>query len=96
MSEHEKAIEAAALIAKIAQVATAVGFQANEPAMEIAGMIVSSLATNPENIDRFMGEGTELLLDGTIGFENGSLTYRANNGSILSPTVLREKKGQQQ
>lgn len=84
------------LVTKIAQVATAVGFQAGEPAMEIAGMIVSSLAANPEHIDRFMSEGTELLLDGTLGFDNGSLTYRANNGSILSPTVLREKKGKQQ
>ncbi|WP_426235772.1 hypothetical protein [Pararhizobium sp. DWP1-1-3] len=87
---------AEAMIAKIAQVATAVGFQSGEPAMEIAGMIVSSLAANPENIDRFMAEGTELLLNGAVGFENGSLTYRANNGSILSPSVLRGKKGHQQ
>jgi hypothetical protein len=84
------------IIAKIAQVSAAVGMQANEPAMEIAGMIVSSLAANPENIERFMAEGTELLLSGAISFDNGSLTYRANNGSILSPSVLREKKGQQQ
>lgn len=86
----------AAIIAKIAQVATVVAFQAGEPAMEIAGMIVSSLAANPENIERFMAAGTELLLEGKIGFENGALSYRANNGEILSPTVLREKKGTQQ
>lgn len=85
-----------ALIAKIAQVANAVGWQANEPAMEIAGMIVSSLAANPEHIARFMAEGTKLLLDGTISFENGALTYRAINGSILSPSYLRRHKGTQQ
>lgn len=85
-----------ALIQKIAQIASAVGWQAGEPAMEIAGMIVSALAANPEHIDRFMAEGTELLLDRTLNFENGSLTYRAINGSILSPSVLREQKGQQQ
>jgi hypothetical protein len=84
------------LIEKIAQVSVAVGFQAGEPAMEIAGQIVSVLAANPENIDRFMVEGAELFLDGTLNHENGSLTYRAINGSILSPSVLREKKGTQQ
>lgn len=84
------------LIAKIAQVAAAVGFQAGVPALDIAGQMVSILAANPEHIDRFMVEGTELFLDGTFDYENGSLTYRAMNGAILSPSVLREKKGQQQ
>lgn len=83
------------LVAKIAQVATAVGFQANEPAMELAGQIVSILAANPEHIERFMVEGSGLFLDGTFNHEKGSLTYRAMSGSILSPSVLREKKGQQ-
>lgn len=87
---------AEAVISKIAQVATAVGFQSCEPAMEIAGQIVSILAANPEHIARFMVEGTELFLDGTFDYENGSLTYRAMNGLILSPSFLREKKGQQQ
>lgn len=87
---------AADVVSKIAQVATAVGFQANEPAMEMAGQIVSVLAANPEHIDRFMAEGSELFLDGTFNHENGSLTYRAMDGSILSPSVLREKKRQQQ
>lgn len=89
-------LSAADLVAKIAQIATAVGFQANEPAMEMAGQIVSILAANPEHIERFMTEGSELFLDGTFNHENGSLTYRAINGSILSPSVLREKKGQRQ
>lgn len=86
----------AAVIAKIAQVANAVGFQAGEPAMEMAGQIVSILAAHPEHIERFMNEGAELFLDGTFNHENGSLTYRAMNGDILSPTVLRQRKGVQQ
>lgn len=77
------------LIEKIARVAHAVGWQANEPAMELAGQIVSVLAANPEHIDRFMQGGAELFLDGTFNAENGSLTYRAMNGEILSPSVLR-------
>lgn len=56
----------------------------------------AAVTANPEHIARFMVEGTELFLDGTFDYENGSLTYRAMNGLILSPSVLREKKGQQQ
>ncbi|MDW9808615.1 hypothetical protein GOA93_06160 [Sinorhizobium meliloti] len=85
-----------ALIEKIAQVANAVGWQAGEPAMELAGQIVSVLAANPEHIDRFMSEGAELFLDGTFNAENGCLTYRSMGGDILSPSVLRAKKGMQQ
>ncbi|NTG07187.1 hypothetical protein [Rhizobium rhizogenes] len=84
------------LISKIAQVASAVGWQANEPAMELAGQIVSVLAANPEHIERFMAEGSGLFIDGTFNHENGSLTYRAGNGLILSPSVLRQQKGNQQ
>jgi hypothetical protein len=43
-----------------------------------------------------MAEGTELFLDCTFNIENGSLTYRAINGSILSPSVIRQQKGKQQ
>ena len=84
------------IIKKIAQVATAVGWQAGEPAMEMAGQIVSVLAVNPEHIDRFMVEGSGLFLDGTLNHENWSLTYRSMAGDILSPAVLREMKGIQQ
>lgn len=84
------------LVEKIAQVANAVGWQAGEPAMELAGQIVSVLAANPEHIDRFMSEGAELFLDGTLNAENGCLTYRSMSGDILSPSVLRAQKGMQQ
>jgi hypothetical protein len=85
-----------ALIEKIAQVANAVGWQAGEPAMELAGQIVSVLAANPEHIDRFMKEGSGLFLDGTFNAENGCLTYRSIGGDVLSPAVLRQQKGMQQ
>ncbi|GCA53168.1 MULTISPECIES: hypothetical protein [Sinorhizobium] len=84
------------LVEKIAQVANAVGWQASEPAMDLAGQIVSVLAANPEHIDRFMSEGAELFLDGTFNAENGCLTYRSIGGDILNPSVLRQRKGMQQ
>lgn len=43
-----------AIVRQIAQVAHAVGWQAGVPAMELAGLIVSCLAANPEHLDRFM------------------------------------------
>ncbi|MDX1158406.1 hypothetical protein GOL34_25260 [Sinorhizobium medicae] len=84
------------LVERIAQVANAVGWQADEPAMELAGQIVSVLAANPEQIERFMSGGAELFLDGTFNAENGCLTYRSMGGEILSPSVLRARKGMQQ
>jgi hypothetical protein len=99
VSDHATVIrssEAVELIRKIAQVATAVGWQAGEPAMEMAGQIVSVLATNPEIIDRFMAEDAELFLDGTLNVENGSLTYRSRGGDILHPSELRKAMGMEQ
>ncbi|WP_267901820.1 hypothetical protein [Sinorhizobium meliloti] len=37
------------IVEKIAKVANAVGWQAGEPAMELAGQIVSVLAATPSN-----------------------------------------------
>ncbi|MDX0623023.1 hypothetical protein GOD54_24315 [Sinorhizobium medicae] len=84
------------LVEKIAQVANAVGWQAGEPAMELAGQIVSVLAANPKHIERFMSEGAELFLDGTFNAENDCLTYRSRGGDVLSPSILRAKKRMQQ
>lgn len=88
--------EAVALIRKIADVSTGVGWQSGEPALEAAGQIVSVLAGHPEHIDRFMAEGSELFIDGTFAPENGSLTYRSIGGDILHPSVLRKAKGMEQ
>ncbi|CAN7632143.1 hypothetical protein [Pararhizobium sp. LjRoot238] len=88
--------DAELILRKIADVANTVGFHSGEPGIEIAGHILSSLVTNPENIERFLVEGTELLHDRTINFENGSLTYRAMNGEIIFPGERRKGKGQVQ
>jgi hypothetical protein len=83
-------------IQKVAEVSIAVGWQANVGASETAGQIISCLYANPEHLDRFMTEGSELFIDGTFAFENGALTYHASDGRVLSPSVLRERKGTQQ
>lgn len=77
----------------VAGVSTNVGFHAGEPAMELAGQIISVLAAHPEHTERFIEEGGELFIDGTLAHENGSLTYRSMGGDILHPTVLRTQKG---
>jgi hypothetical protein len=81
-------------ITDIANAATAVGFQAGEPAMELAGQIVSVLAANPELIERFRREGTELFIDGSFDPAKGSLSYRATSGATMTPAELRSKRGQ--
>lgn len=83
-------------VKRIAEVAAAVGWQANAGASETAGLIVSVLAANPEHTERFMAEGSELFIDGTMRAENGCLSHFAMNGQIVSPTKLRMMKGQSQ
>lgn len=83
-------------LARVAEVSISVGWQAGVGASETAGQIISCLYANPEHIDRFMAEGAELFIDGTFAFENGALTYHAMDGRVLSPSVLRERKGSQQ
>lgn len=93
LESSSKPESAADIIHKIASISAAVGWQSGEPAMEMAGLIVSVLHANPEHIERFMAEGGELILDGTVRAENGSLTYRAISGEMLSPAELRRRKG---
>lgn len=89
-------IDALSFIEKVKDVAAMTGFLSGTGGMELAGMILSSLAANPENITRFMAEGSELLIDGTITYENGCLSFTAINGTINTPADLRRRKGQQQ
>lgn len=96
LAPRPKGHSAADIVKRIAEVATATGAMAGEPAIELAGQIISVLAVHPEHIDRFMAEGSELFIDGTFNPEHGSMTYRANSGAILHPSVLREKNGSQQ
>ncbi len=85
-----------ATVKRIAQVASEVAAQAGVGASETAGLIVSVLAANPEQTERFMAEGSELFIDGTIRPENGCLTHMAMNGQVVSPTRLRMMKSQSQ
>ena len=73
------------LLAKLIGVAHGVGLQAGVPAQDIVGLIVSHLGAHPEHLPRFLAEGTELLIDGTITPETGCLSYRAECGDILTP-----------
>ena len=77
------------VIEKIAQVATAVGWQAGVGASETAGMFVSCLAERPDLIDRFMTEGAGLLVDGEIDAGKGCLTFYNTKGDITTPQELR-------
>ena len=78
-----------ALIAKIAETALRIAFQAGVDATSIAGQIVSCLAKRPELIDRFMIEGTGLFLSGEITAGKGCLSYLAGDGNIYGPEVAR-------
>lgn len=83
-----------ALIHKIAECCTGMAFQAGEPAVDMAGHTLSLLVAHPEHIDRYMREGNGLWLDGTINFQDGCLTYRANDGDIHHPRDIREGQDQ--
>jgi hypothetical protein len=80
-------------IADIAQVAATVGRQAGEPAMEIAGQIVSVLAAHPERVELFRRDGSGLLIDGLLDVSSGCLTYRAMSGTTMTPAALRNSRG---
>lgn len=70
------------VVGVIAHIAATVGWQAGEPGMEIAGGIVSWLAANPDQIDRFMTEGGEMFVNGEIDACRGALTWRDTNGAM--------------
>ena len=80
------------IIAQIASVARAVGWQAGVGASEIAGQIVSRLARDPGLIPRFMADGSSMFLAGEFATERGCLTYMAANGSVYSPEFLAAHK----
>jgi hypothetical protein len=80
-------------IAKCAQVSETVGMLSGVGGMELAGQIVSVLSIHPEQVERFMREGAELFVDGTLDAKFGCLTYMAINGEVTSPSVLRAEKG---
>jgi hypothetical protein len=89
-------ITAEAIINRIAECAAALGNSTGEPAVELAGQMISVLAVNPQHIERFMAEGNELWLDGTFDVANSSLTYRTMDDRILSPSDFRKLNGIEQ
>ena len=82
------------LITKIAGCCAGMAFQAGEPAVDLAGHTLSFLVAHPEHIPRYMREGNALWIDGTITFDGGCLTYRANDGDIHHPRDIRKGKSQ--
>jgi hypothetical protein len=86
----------AQIVLKIAQVSEVMSLGSGEDATGIAGLIVSVLTANPQHIERFLREGVELFVDGTIRVENGCLSYESQGGEILYPSFLRQKLGLEQ
>lgn len=78
------------VVARVAECAHAMAFQCGEPGVEIAGQTISFLATHPEHIDRFMDEGNELWIDGTITHTGGCLSFRCIDDKIRSAAEVRD------
>lgn len=79
---------AIAVIKRIAEVAHAVGWQANVGASEMAGQFVSVLARHPELVEKFMRDGAGCFLEEEMGAERGCLTFYAKSGRITTPEEL--------
>lgn len=76
--------------------ATGVEIQSGTPSAEVAGMILSHLAVHPEHVERFMQDGVEMLLDGTIGYRTGCLSYLCKDGAVRTAMELRHLHGEEQ
>lgn len=70
------------LVQKVREVAHAVAFQSGTGSLECAGMIMSCLARKPELIDRFMREGSGLIVDGVISVGRGEFFYHAMDNTV--------------
>ena len=82
-------MDARETIAKIAETAEAVGWQAGVGASETAGWIISVLARYPEHTEGFMTQGYFYLVDqGLTGHEHGCLTFHRKDGTVTTPSEL--------
>ena len=81
--------DAEALIQKIAQIADAVAFSSGTASIEYAGAIVSHLAAHPEDVETFMRDGNEMMLDGRMTLTSGYLSYQCSDGRIRSSREIR-------
>jgi hypothetical protein len=83
------------LLDRVVEVSDAVGLQAGVGGADLAGFIISCLYANPELFTRFMEEGAELILDGSLDPENGALSWSASGNRVVSPHEMRRAKGMQ-
>lgn len=88
-------IDAQDFINKVAEVSTAVAFQANEPSVDFAGAVISHLAAHPEHLGEFMADGAGLFIDGKMSLTSGCLSHRCNDGVIRQSSEIRELTGAQ-
>lgn len=84
-----------AVIQKIAEIASAIGFQAGVSAMETAGALISVLAVHPEKVRPFLAGELSAVDDfDLLCPEKGCLTWLAMNGNLISPAAARAAKQQ--
>lgn len=93
LSDILKPQPAQGAIAKIASVSESLGRNSGEPSIEFAGAIVSHLAAHPEDIETFMREGVEMMIDGRLTLISGCLSHRCNDGEVRQSRELRELLG---
>lgn len=70
------------LVHKVDEVSQAIAFQSGTGALECAGMIMSCLARYPDLVERFMTEGSGLIVSGEISVGRGLFSYHAIDGSV--------------
>lgn len=77
-------------IAYVRKVSEAIAFHAGVGGMETAGQIMSYLGKHPDQLDAFLNEGVfGWPMD---WFENGCLTWHAQNGDIVHPDFVRRAR----
>lgn len=81
-----------AVIAHIAKVSEAIGWQAGVGGMETAGSIVSYLDSHPEQIDGFLSGKTSIFDWPPSWHEQGRLTWHGQNGSVVHPEYARQAR----
>ena len=78
------------IIRRIAEIAHAVGWQANVGAMEMAGQFVSYLAEHPEHVEAFLRDGSGFVIENGLPVGQGCLTFhRRLDGKVTTPQELR-------
>ncbi|WP_052265416.1 hypothetical protein [Ruegeria sp. ANG-R] len=79
----------------VAEYSAVTASHAGVGACELAGMVVSVLSAHPELIPAFLDNPSKTVMDhyDTFSWENGSLSWLAMNGDIVTPAQLRAHRG---